>query len=279
MVASNNAKQVTQNEKRIFTAIREGLLQDPRIRQIEGHPNVSVAPDCHDESVQKETDHSEETDVTERPTKPNHPKVNENNNKIISSPSIAPAEPLVEPKLENEGRQTNETSSNRPSPAGRLFGTCVWGVFVVGMVGAGFALLSYEKQAKGIVFGAQDYLASGQLEPGFRTGSSTGSEPTLAISKPLDEKPTSDAATTLIPAGTTIPPKSVATDNGDLADVRRLLEQLVAEQEQMARDIAALQAAQQNINQQISSLAESPTVRTRGTKRSRHIGHARPQAQ
>jgi hypothetical protein len=56
------------------------------------------------------------------------------------------------------------------------------------MVGAGFALLSYEKQAKGIVFGAQDYLASGQLEPGFRTGSSTGSEPTLAISKPLDDQ-------------------------------------------------------------------------------------------
>ena len=55
MVASNHPKQLSQTEKRIFTAIRESILQDPRIEQIEEHPNLSVTPDDLDELCPERT--------------------------------------------------------------------------------------------------------------------------------------------------------------------------------------------------------------------------------
>ena len=285
MVASNHPKQLSQTEKRIFTAIRESILQDPRIERIEEHPNLSVTPDYLDESVQKErdepvrkeADRRAATDDVTNPlielTRPevgeNNPEVSENNDDMISSPSIAPPEPLAEPSPEDESGLTQDISRRGPSAATRLFRTCVWGVLVIGMVGAGFVLLSYEKQVKQIVFGARDYLASSRLDPVSGPGSPKGAEPTLAISKPSNENKPSDEkstdhAATVIPA-TTTSAKSVGTEYGDLADVRRLLEQMLARQEQMAQDIAALQAAEQTINQQLSTLTsppESPAVRT-----------------
>ena len=222
MVASNHPKQLSQTEKRIFTAIRESILQDPRIEQIEEHPNLSVTPDDLDEFVQKERDEPvrKEADrraATDDVTKPlieltrpevgeNNPEVSENNDDMISSPSIAPPEPLAEPNPENESRQTRDISSRRPSAARRLLRTCAWGVFFIGVVGAGFALLAYESQVKQILFGARDYLASIQSDPASGAGSPKGSEPTLAMSKPSnenkpsaeikssDEKPTDHAA-------------------------------------------------------------------------------------
>ena len=297
MVASNHPKQLTQTEKRIFTAIRESILQDPRIEQIEEHPNLSVTPDDLADSVRKEPDdfgqkESDRPAATDQVTKPfieltrpevgeNNPEVSENNDDMISSPSIAPPEPLAEPNLENESPPTHDISRGGPSAARRLLRTCAWGVFVIGVVGAGFALLAYESQVKQILFGARDYLASIQSDPASGAGSPKGSEPTLAIFKPSnenkpsnankpsdeikssDEKPT-DHAASVVPA-TTTPAKSGGTESSDLADVRRLLEQMLARQEQMAQDIAALQAAEKTINQQLSTLTsppESPAVRT-----------------
>lgn len=303
MVASNHPKQLTQTEKRIFTAIRESILQDPRIEQIEEHPNLSVTPDDLNESVRKEPDdfgqkESDRPAATDQVTKPfieltrpdvgeNSPEVSENNDDMISSPSISPPEPLAESSPENESPLTHDVSSGGPSAAKRLLRTCAWGVFVIGVVGAGFALLAYESQVKQILFGARDYLASIQSDPVSGAGSPKGPQPTLAISKPpneskpsnenklsnankpsdeiksSDEKPT-DHAASAIPA-TTTPAKSVGTESSDLADMRRLLEQMLARQEQMAQDIAALQAAEKTINQQLSTLTsppESPAVRT-----------------
>ena len=39
----------------------------------------------------------------------------------------------------------------------------------------------------------------------------------------------------------------------DLADIRRIVEQFAARQDQMARDIATLQAAEQNVSQKMSA--------------------------
>ena len=117
----------------------------------------------------------------------NNPEVSENNDDMISSPSISPPAPLAEPNPENESPLTHDISRRGPSAARRLLRTCVWGVFVIGVVGAGFALLAYESQVKQILFGARDYLASIQSDPASGAGSPKGSEPTLAISKPSNE--------------------------------------------------------------------------------------------
>jgi hypothetical protein len=45
---------------------------------------------------------------------------------------------------------------------------------------------------------------------------------------------------------------------GDLASVRRLVEQLAARQSQMAQDLATLQAAERDVSQKLSSLSQPP---------------------
>ena len=50
------------------------------------------------------------------------------------------------------------------------------------------------------------------------------------------------------------------TMGSDLGVVRRIVEQLAAKQEQMAQDIATLQAAEQNVREKKSSLPQSSAV-------------------
>ena len=293
MVSSNNSKQLTEREEEILASIRESLLEDPRVRQIAGHASASAALDGHDKSLEEESDRADETTMTDPLIKLPRREMGENDNELISSPSIAPTEPSIEPNPQSRPRETSETSGRRPSVARRLARTSVLGIFVIAIVGAGLAVPYHELQVEKVVAGAAHYLASTALMPVRGTSSSQGPQSTFANSKPSDAQPIENAATLAL--GTASSAKSGETESRDLADVRRLLTQLVAGQEQLRQDIAklvarqdqmgqditALQAAERNVDQQISSLAVPPTVRTPARKRmrSRRVKPASPQAQ
>jgi len=227
-------------------ALREMLIQDPRIGRVEVHPDGNGSSDRHDRTAPKEIHHA---------------------------PSIAPTVPSSELNSQRASLQSDGTSNDRPSVGRRVFHTVARGFIVIAMVCAAFALLSDGGDKKKDIVRAWDHSLN-WLSSVLGTNSSQDSDVAPESgSKPLDQTPTQNTA--LLPAAPHIQPApaSVATASSpelqhqletmvsDLADVRRLVEQLAARQDQMVRDIATLQAAEQNVSQKLSSLPESQTVR------------------
>jgi hypothetical protein len=237
MASAQNETQRVQHEQGpdTISALRKMLLQDPRIGRDDTAPK-----EFHD------------------------------------APSISPAEPSIELNPQQAILQGDGTSSDRPSVGRRVFHTVAHDFIVIIMVGAVFFLLSFGDDKKKDIVSAWD-LSLSWLSSVLRTNSSqvsdvaaepvskTAAEPvskTAAepVSGTSDQK--SSQNTALLPEAPSIQsaPVSVATGlssesqhqlemmASDLAIVRHVVEQLAARQDQMAQDIATLQAPEQKVS-------------------------------
>jgi hypothetical protein len=185
---------------------------------------------------------------------------------------------------------------DRLSVGRRLFRTAACGFITIAIVGGVLAWPSGDDETKD-VSGALG-IALNQLSSILRSKSSASfdlsTKPVSKSSKPAPTQQTvvQQAAAASIPSRATavaaagsvaqprppsaaleLPPElqhKLETMAGDLAAVRRIVEQLAARQEQMAGDIAALQTTEQNISQKLSSLPRSsPSAVGLRKKRSR----------
>jgi hypothetical protein len=248
MVSSQNETQRVQHEQGPDTrsALREMLMQ--RIGRAGLRPDEYGSSDRRNDTAPKEFHHA---------------------------PSITPAEPSVELNSQRAILQSDRISSDRPSVGRRVFSTVARGFIVIMMVGAAFFLLSYGDQKEKDIVSAWD-LSLNWLSSVLRTNSSQGSDVAAEpLSKTVAAEPDSKTVaaepdsktlsqnTAIVPEAPSLQsaPVSVATGSSselqhrletmvsDLAIVRHVVEQLAATQDQMARDIASLQAPEQKVSQ------------------------------
>ena len=247
MVSSQNPEQHFRRGPDTLPALRDLLIQDPRIGKVEACPDGHSSLDRHDDKAPKEIHHA---------------------------PSIAPATPATELSPQLVSLRSDGISTDKPSVGRGAFHTIAPGFVVIAIVGAALALFAFESDQKKNIVTAWDLSrswVSSVLRPNLSQGSNAAAKP---VSKPLDQMPTRNSAVLPAAPGISSAPASVATGSApelqhqleamanDLAAVRRLMDQLTARQDQMARDIATLQGAEQNVSPKISPLPQSPTVHT-----------------
>ena len=184
-------------------------------------------------------------------------------NEFHFSPSIAAEDTILDPH--------RRPAPQRPSVAWRVLRTLIWGFLFTVIVCAAFAWQSSDDRAKDWV---RDWVINAVA--GLRSvvhneapaGAGVAVEP---VSKPSDASPIRDAALLQAapPNQSTLAPATelsielqhqLETMGNDIAVMHRLVERLAARQEQMAQDVATLQAAQQNIIDKISRLSRSPAT-------------------
>jgi hypothetical protein len=184
--------------------------------------------------------------------------------KVQSSPlNVAPLVPNVEPLLHApprpSGFNNDHLASDGPSIGGRIFRTLArFFIAVLIGVGATLAWQSHGDDAKQIVRTWAPSL--GWLLPVSTTtsppdGPVSAQDAALPQSVPVTQKPAPASAVTSSELVQLLEPIT-----RDLTVVRRSLEQLAAKQEQMAQTITALQAAEQDIRQKMSSPPPSRPV-------------------
>jgi hypothetical protein len=177
------------------------------------------------------------------------------------SPSIAAGDSFLD-------AHRRPAAPQRPSVAWRVLRTFIWGFLLTVIVCAAFAWQSSDDRAKD---GVRDWVINAVA--GLRsvvhyapTSAGVAVEP---VSNPSDVSPIRDAGllqaappnqSTLAPELSTELQNQLETMGKDIAVMHRLVERLAASQEQMAQDIATLQASQHNIIDKISFLSRSPTT-------------------
>jgi hypothetical protein len=172
------------------------------------------------------------------------------------APSIVPPDPAID---QSKHIGAKEIASNRPSIGRRVAGAIIGSIVIAAV--ATFAWQVYSNdQTKDMI---KVWWSSGhgkKLKPG----------PDVAVSIPpqfSDQTPaTSSSAPTPVVAEAPEVLQQLQTIASDLAALRHTLEDIANKQDQTSRDIASIQAAQQNVSQQISSLARAPVVRAAGQK-------------
>jgi hypothetical protein len=183
-------------------------------------------------------------------------------------PSIAPDAPSILPS------KSEEETRDRPSAAYRLFRTGACGFIITVIVGSAFAWQSSDDTKKEMVKGWVNSLvwSSPRLHRSLPPESDAPAEAVSATST----QPRSGATVILpTPSSEQPTPTKTATESssdlqqqlesilGDLAIVRRIVEQVASRQDQMVQDIATLQEAQQNVSSKISAPPQSPIIRVR----------------
>jgi hypothetical protein len=181
--------------------------------------------------------------------------------KVQSSPlNVAPLVPNVEPLLHApprpSGFNNDHLASDGPSIGGRIFRTLArFFIAVLIGVGATLAWQSHGDDAKQIVRTWAPSL--GWLLPVSTTtspsdGPVSAQDAALPQSAPVTQRPAPASAVELV--------QQLEPITRDLTVVRRSLEQLAAKQEQMAQNIATLQAVEQDTRQKMSSPPQSGAV-------------------
>ena len=157
------------------------------------------------------------------------------------------------------GQVRNGISGYRPSVGRQIFRGVVYGLIITTIAGAAFASQYGDDRTKVILRALRNSV--GEL-------SSVGAEPspvaTETVSKnsdavstrhkaPLQEVPLTQSIPAAVPAGglSSDSQRQLETMASDLAVLRRTVEQLAARQQQMTQDIATMQAADQNVSQQL----------------------------
>jgi hypothetical protein len=198
----------------------------------------------------------------------NAPPAGLQNEEIPSdSPSIAPVAPLIDPNHPRQPTaQIAEVSNDGPSVAKRLFRTGAYGFIITVIVGTAFVWQSSDETTKEMAKGWVNSLVwSSSLHPhnlppesdvASEAGSTTSNQPLmesiiLPTTSASQRTPTSTATESLSFPDLKRQLESIASD---LSIMRRIVEQVAARQDQMARDIATLQADEQNVRQKISAL-------------------------
>jgi hypothetical protein len=246
MVFSNNPD--IQQLQKVVSAIDEGLFQNSGITQLGEHHHEDSSLERHKEIIHRESYHAaggiapdssgelqvmvqgEEMTCDSLSTVPNsfmfdqNPRLESHQSKEIYSPSIAPDTPSIDPPPLHSITKSVEVSSDRPSVAKRLFRTGACGFVITVIVGGAFIWRSSDDTTK--------ETANGWIN------SLVWSSPLLPNNLHQRQAPGLQ--------------QQLETIVGDLTIVRRIVEQVAARQDQMAQDIATLQAAEQNVSQKIS---------------------------
>lgn len=262
----------------IVLALRESLLEDPRLGRGKGH---RVGPS--DRPIQtgpKEIRQAPGAAVAKPATDQAPPQANLRYERIADgSPTIAPAQPLIEQNPQQSSSPRGAITNDKPSAARRALHRVARGLLTVAVIGAAFAIVSYGNDKDGVVFRAwnlsQSWLSSilRTNSSHLRTNSSQGSSLRVtAISGTAEEASTQNTATPLVSPGAQSTPAATPVESpaelqhqfailsSDLAVARNIIEQLTARQDQMTRDLATLQSDEQNLSQKIASLPKFYTV-------------------
>jgi hypothetical protein len=173
---------------------------------------------------------------------------------------VTPLVPNIEPSLRLRPHpssfNSDQLASDRPSIGRRMFrGVTRFFIAVLIGVGATLAWQSHGDDAKQIVRTWAPSLAwllpvSSTTSPS--DGPVSAQNAALLQSAPVTQRPAPASTVTAGELGQQLEPIT-----RDLTVVRRSLEQIAAKQEQMAQNIATLQAAEQDIRQKMSSLPPS----------------------
>ena len=156
----------------------------------------------------------------------------------------------------SSGFNNDHLASGRPSIVRRMFRSLTrFSVAILIGVGATLAWQSYGDEAREALSTRLPslswlFVSTATLAP---NGQGLAQNPAVpqSMSVPQTEAPANAAST---PELAQLEPMA-----GDLASMRRSIEQLAVKQEQMAQNIATLQAAAQDIRQKISTRPLSPT--------------------
>jgi hypothetical protein len=274
-----------QDEQRILSEIRECLLQDPRIARLGGHLHedgvldghgeyhvaAGIVPEPSSEQIKRQLAQGTRITGVSPSTTPNALAIDQNarpaglqNEEIPSdSPSIAPVAASIDPNSQQPTAQSEEVSNDGPSVAKRLFRTGGYGFIITVIVGTAFVWQSSDDTTREMAKGWVNSLVwSSSLLP-HNLPPKSDVEAVFTTS----DQPLMGTAVTLPTTFASQPtPSSTATESfpdlkkqleaiaSDLSIMRRIVEQVAARQDQMARDIATLQADEQNVRQKISAL-------------------------
>jgi hypothetical protein len=172
------------------------------------------------------------------------------------APSIVPSDPVID---QSKDIGAKEIASNRSSIGRRVAGAII-GSMVIAAV-ATFAWQVYSNdQTKDMI---KVWWSSGHVKK-LKPGSDVAVNIPAQLS---DQTPaTSSSAPTPVVAEAPEVLQQLQTIVSDLAALRQTVENIANKQDQASRDIASIQAAQQNVSQQISSLARATVVRATGQK-------------
>lgn len=220
MLSSQSQDQSDQGDK-IFLAFKEWLkIREARHGRVAHHPHGNGSSDSH-------------------------------RNEFHVSPGIAPVEPSIGVNPRQASFQSDGISRGR-AVGRRVFRTFAYGFIIIVTVGAALAWQSSDDKTKDMVRAWGSSLS--QLSSVLNTKSPAASD---VAAKPVSK--TSEQAS--VAAGSSPEAQhQLETMVSDLADLRRIVEQFAAKQEQMAQDVATLQAAKQNVSEKKSSLAQSSSA-------------------
>jgi hypothetical protein len=180
------------------------------------------------------------------------------------APSIVPPEPAIDP---NGEIRSEEPSSDRPSVGRRVFRAVVGSIVVAVLASLAWQVYS-DDQTKNMVKVLWTSVHGVKLNLGSARAANNSpqlSDQTATVSQ---SPPT---------PVTELPPElmqQLKTIVSDLAVLRHAVEEIASKQDQTSRDIASLQAAQQNVSQQISSLARTTSVRAAAQKSAAKLPHS-----
>jgi hypothetical protein len=181
------------------------------------------------------------------------------------APSIVPPEPAIDP---NEEISVEETASDRPSLGRRVFRAIIGSIVIA--VTASLAWQAYsDDHTKDMV---QAWWSSGHgLKSKHGSVLAVNNTPQLSDqTAPLSPSPPA-------PVVAEAPPEllqQLQTIVSDLAVLRHAVEEIASKQDRTSRDITSLQAAEQNVSQQISSLARATSIRAAAQKNAPKLAHS-----
>ena len=259
MVFSRRQAQNVQNDQAdsVLRSFKEWLVREASAGRLALHPDANAYSDKPDDTTGTE---------------------------FYFSPSIAPSEPSIDLHYQQANFHSDRISSNRPSIGRRVFRTLAWGFIVIVIVSAALAWQSGDDQTKEMV------KVWGKSLSSFLSGhDSTSPRGTDVAAEPASKQaPTQDTALLQAPVSQSVQASAPAeptlqrqleTLASDLSVVRDIVEKLADKQEQMARDIATLQATKQNLSQKISSLPQSSAARVPPRKNVPKVVHPKADGQ
>jgi len=180
------------------------------------------------------------------------------------SPSIAPG-----PSIPNQEAFIEKISGNKSSFGRRIFRAFAYGLAVAALLA--IAWIAYQDDAikRTIIDWERSSLA--WLSSQSRQRSSGGRSLPAASIKADQEHGVAQAesAPELADVSRAVQQQLQAVAS-DLAIVRRTAEEIASKQEQMAQDIATLQASERDVTQKISSLAQAAAAARKNAQKAAH---------
>ena len=170
------------------------------------------------------------------------------------APSGTSPEPSIAPR-----RANIKEAGSRASVERRAFRTAIRGVIIVIAVAAGLQVYR-DDQTKDLLkaWGHSLLNRSSAVLATTQPGSEIAAEPGSKLS---DQAVTPSAPTSIAIREFPELQQQLQTIVSDLVALQRIVEQVASKQEQISRDVATLQATEQNISGRVSSLTQPTAVR------------------